>query len=242
MACRRSVTVSPPGDPVPWTFSAPLPYKTSGMRLRALRDACLGGFLYGALLYGAVLSLVHVLHNHLGSARDALIAFGFVLLYGLWGAAFFGLAAWRPSPSRGRRPKERRGLLLGLFVFNLFFWEVFFLYGLTYDQAPLHPTGAWGHGGGARAARGPDRPRARRSAPGCCSGSSRRSGAAALGVGGPWPLRGRLRGPRRGAALRGAGAGREAGRRSAPAIPVDGHGLKVIFVGFDGADWRVTGR
>jgi len=32
------------------------------MRLRALRDACLGGFLYGALLYGAVLSLVHGEH------------------------------------------------------------------------------------------------------------------------------------------------------------------------------------
>ena len=51
------------------------------LRLRSLRDAGLGGFLYGALLYGAVLSLVHVVHNHLGSSRDALITFaGFNLL------------------------------------------------------------------------------------------------------------------------------------------------------------------
>ena len=29
---------------------------------------------------------------------------------------------------------ERRGLLLGLLFFNLVFWELFFLYGLTYDK------------------------------------------------------------------------------------------------------------
>ncbi|MFL6236451.1 MAG: hypothetical protein ACJ76N_25195, partial [Thermoanaerobaculia bacterium] len=69
------------------------------MRLRALRDACLGGFLYGALLYGAVLSLVHVVHNHLGSARGALIVYaGFIVLYGLWGAAFFALAGLAAMP------------------------------------------------------------------------------------------------------------------------------------------------
>src|SRR5918992_4496884 len=109
------------------------------MRLRALRDACLGGFLYSSLLYGAVLSLVHVVHNHLGSARDALITYAvFLLLYGLWGAAFFGLA----SLVSGLSPKG--GPVLGLFAFNLVFWEAFFLYGLTYDQAPLRPRGAFG--------------------------------------------------------------------------------------------------
>ena len=109
------------------------------MRLRALRDACLGGFLYGSLLYGAVLSLVHVVHNHLGSARDALITYAvFLLLYGLWGAAFFGLA----SLLSGFSP--RRGIPAGLFLFNLFFWEAFFLYGLTYDQAPFRPDGRFG--------------------------------------------------------------------------------------------------
>jgi len=109
------------------------------MRLRALRDACLGGFLYGSLLYGAVLSLVHVVHNHLGSARDALITYAaFGLLYGLWGAVFFGLACLATGLA------ERRGISLGLLAFNLFFWEVFFLYGLTYDQAPFKPAGAGG--------------------------------------------------------------------------------------------------
>ena len=49
------------------------------MRLRALRDACAGGFVYGAVVYGAALSLLHVVHNRLGSSRDALIALqGFV--------------------------------------------------------------------------------------------------------------------------------------------------------------------
>ena len=89
------------------------------MRLRALRDACVGGFLYGALLYGAVLSLVHVLHNHVRSAGDALIAFGgFGLIYGLWAAVFFGLVALAAIPFP--RP-ERRGLLFGLLFFNLTF-------------------------------------------------------------------------------------------------------------------------
>src|SRR6185436_20155820 len=31
-----------------------------------------------------------------------------------------------------------------LFIYNLFFWEVALLYGLTYDEAPFHPTGVWG--------------------------------------------------------------------------------------------------
>jgi hypothetical protein len=109
------------------------------MRLRALRDACLGGFLYGAFLYGAVLALLHVIYNQLDSARDALITYGFfLLLYGLWGAAFFGLACL----AAGLR--EERGVRWGLIAFNLFFWEIFFLYGLTYDQAPFSPGGALG--------------------------------------------------------------------------------------------------
>ena len=80
------------------------------MRLRALRDACLGGFLYGALLYGAVLSLVHVVHNHLGSTRDALIVYaGFLLLYGLWSAAFFAAASLAALPfSRPEAQGEAR--------------------------------------------------------------------------------------------------------------------------------------
>lgn len=115
------------------------------MRLRALRDACAGGFLYGALLYGAALSLLHVVHNHVGSTRDALlILFFFGLLYGLWSAAFFLAATVAVWPFSRPEGLERRGLGAGLFVYNLFFWEVACLYGLTYDEAPFHPAGAWG--------------------------------------------------------------------------------------------------
>jgi hypothetical protein len=209
------------------------------MRLRALRDACLGGFLYGALLYGAVLSLVHVVHNHLGSARDALIAYaGFGLLYGLWGAASFALASVAAIPFSRPETQGRRGLLLGLLGFNLFFWEVFFLYGLTYDQAPLRPAAAWGMAGVLALLAVP----------------------IALGaVLGSWLLF------RLCAALRQDGVGLAAfallvigiavhaaaplfaGRAPAakrrtgpePRIDIADTGLKVIVVGFDGADWRV---
>lgn len=115
------------------------------MKLRALRDACLGGFLYGSLVYGSVISLLHVLHNHLGSARDALIVLaGCLLLYGLWSAVFFGLATLAAWPFSRREDLGRRGARAGLLVYNLFFLEIAVLYGLTYDEAPFHPAGAWG--------------------------------------------------------------------------------------------------
>ena len=210
------------------------------MRLRALRDACLGGFLYGSLLYGAVLSLVHVVHNHLGSARDALIAFaGFGLLYGLWGAAFFALASLAVLPFSRPETQGRRGLLLGLLVFNLFFWEIFFLYGLTYDQAPFHPSAAWGMAGVLLLLALP----------------------IALGAGlGSWLLCRLFLALRSGGGLAwavlvllaiglaahaaaplyaGGGASPSVKPGTAPAITVADTGLKVVFVGFDGADWRV---
>jgi Type I phosphodiesterase / nucleotide pyrophosphatase len=198
------------------------------MRLRALRDACCGGFLYGSLLYGAVLSLVHVVHNHVGSVRDALITYAFfLLLYGLWGAAFFGLASLVTGLSR-------RGIPLGLLVFNLFFWEVFFLYGLTYDQAPLKPAGAMGMAAVLLLL------------------------AVLIAVVvfiASWleirllkGLRGRLKSAVAAALLAGLvvhGAAplyvRQEVKRAVqpPRIAALDNGLKVILVGFDGADWRV---
>lgn len=209
------------------------------MRLRALRDACLGGFFYGALLYGAVLSLVHVVHNHLGSARDALIVYAFfLLLYGLWGAAFFGLASLAVLPFSYPEAQGRRGSWLGLLAFNLFFWEVFFLYGLTYDQAPLHPTGKWGMAGVLALLAIP-------------IGLAVALGSwllfrlfAALRYGGMALAAFALLilgiAAHAAAPLYAGGGGRPVKpRRGAPAIPVADTGLKVIFVGFDGADWRV---
>jgi len=204
------------------------------MRLRALRDACLGGFLYGSLVYGTVLSLVHVVHNHLGSAGDALLTYAFfILLYGCWSAAFFALAhllAFRVSAERGR--------WIGLLAFNLFFWEIFFLYGLTYDQAPFGPASA-----GAMAA-----VLLLLAVP-----------IAVAVVAATWSLfrlfamlwsGGRLRWVVAAVLLAGIAAhaaaplysGKVAAEppRLQPArIAVADTGLKVILVGFDGADWRV---
>lgn len=209
------------------------------MRLRVLRDACLGGFLYGSLLYGAILSLVNLLHNQLFAALDALIAYAvFGLLYGLWAAVFFGLASLAVAPFSTPEAQGRRGLLLGLLAFNLFFWEFFFLYGLTYDQAPLHPSAAWGMAGVLALLAAP----------------------IALGAAlGSWLLYrlfltlGRRRWIARACLLLlaagfvahmvalfysgdGVMVSRGGGNR---AIPVADTGLKVVFVGLDGADWRV---
>jgi hypothetical protein len=202
------------------------------MRLRALRNASWSGFLYGSLLYGGALSLVHVVHNHLGSVWDALITYAFfVLLYGLWGASFFGLA----SVVSGFQ--EKRGVVFGLFAFNLVFWEAFCLYGLTYDQAPFGPAGALG------------------------------MAAVLLGLGlaiaiavciASWLLLYLLHGRSSGRPKRIAAAafvvglvahvatpflvGGEAEPKRAgnpPRIEPVNTGLKVILVGFDGADWRV---
>ena len=200
------------------------------MKLRALRDASLGGFVYGSL-YGAVLSLVHVVHNHLGSARDASIAYAFFLaLYGLWGAAFFGLASLASGLA------ESRGIPLGLLAFNLFFWEVFFLYGLTYDQAPFKPAGAFGM-----------------AAVLLLLGLL----IAAVVCAASWlelrlleglQIRGRLKPIIAAALLAGLVAHAAAPlfvkqevRRAAapPRIRAMDTGVKVVLVGFDGADWRV---
>jgi len=205
------------------------------MRLRALRDACVGGFLYGALLYGAVLSLVHVLHNHVRSAGDALIAFGgFGLIYGLWAAVFFGLVALAAIPFP--RP-ERRGLLFGLLFFNLTFWELFFLYGLTYDQAPLHPAAKWGMAGVLLLLALPI-------ALGAALGSWLlwRLLLALRPGGWKWAALALLAvgvGVHAAAPLYPAGEKPVALRKNPPAISVQETGLKVVFVGFDGADWRV---
>jgi hypothetical protein len=211
------------------------------MRLRSLRDACLTGFLYGALLYGAVLSLVHVVHNHLGSARDALIAFtGFGVLYGLWGAAFFALASLAAIPFSRPETQGRRGLALGLFAFNLFFWEVFFLYGLTYDQAPFHPSAAWGMAGVLLLLAVPI-------AMGAALGSwalFRLFAALRRGGGLTWAAAGLLAIGLAAHAAAPLYAGRSPAQPprtgpSPPRIAVVDTGLKVIVVGFDGADWRV---
>lgn len=102
------------------------------MRPSPLRAVCLGGFLYGSIVYGLVLSLIHVLHNRLGSTRGALVTWlVFTLLYGIGAAAVF-LAGYVLS-----RRQVERAAWFGLLLFNLGFWELFWLHGLTYDQYPF---------------------------------------------------------------------------------------------------------
>lgn len=111
------------------------------MNSRPFRAAAIGGFLYGSLVYGLALSLVHVVHNRLGSPWESLLTWVYCsLLYGLGGAVVFlvGSVLARANPGN-------RGLGIGLFLFNLGFWELFWLHGLTYDQYPFgHLNGAGG--------------------------------------------------------------------------------------------------
>lgn len=100
------------------------------MNPRPLRAAAIGGLLYGSLVYGLVLSLAHVIHNRLGSPWESLLTWVYCsLLYGLGGAVVF-LVGCLPA-------RSDRGVGLGLFLFNLGFWELFWLHGLTYDQYPF---------------------------------------------------------------------------------------------------------
>jgi hypothetical protein len=205
------------------------------MKPTPLRAVCLGGFLYGSIVYGLVLSLIHIAHNRLGSTRGALVVFlFFALLYGL-----AGLGAFLAGFVLGRLKLER-GAWFGLLLFNLGFWELFFLHGLTYDQ---YPFGRLSGAGGMvafvaavaalialavalvswllfRLLRGIWRrgwlPRA---AVGAFLLGLILHAAAPLWAGRPWAP--------------------EKGVSPAPKIPVEETGLKVAFVGLDGADWRV---
>jgi Type I phosphodiesterase / nucleotide pyrophosphatase len=207
------------------------------MRLRALRDACAGGFLYGAVLYGATLSLLHVVHNQVGSAREALlILLFFGLLYGLWSAAFFLAATLAVWPFSRPESLEPRGLRAGLLLYNLFFWEVAFLYGLTYDEAPFHPVGAWGMAGVLAllamgiavvvsvASWGLFRLFAMLDARRWLGRAAAILAVLAVAVHAAAPL------------YSGAGKGQ---RVPPPQLAVTATGLKVVLVGLDGADWRV---
>lgn len=206
------------------------------MNFRALRDACLRGFLYGSLLYGAVLAAIHLVHNQVGSVTDALIVFVvFGLLYGLWAAVFFGLARLAAGLFSDPEDRERRGLFWGLLGFNLIFWEIFFLYGMTYDQAPLGPSAAWGMAG-------------------ILAGLALLIAVAVTAV--SWALA-RLAGAMGRRRLTGAVAAlavlallvnaaeplsveRTAATKPAPPrVQAADTGLKVVLVGLDGADWRV---
>lgn len=102
------------------------------------------GFLHGALLYGAALSLLHVVHNRLTSPLDgAIVLTVFALLYGSLSAAAFaagGLIVAAGTRHRAAKADAgRAALVAGLIAFALPFWFLVLNYGLTYDQVPLGP-------------------------------------------------------------------------------------------------------
>src|SRR5215207_1131959 len=150
---------APQADPQPEPREEPIrPPAPAGRPASDLLRVCAAGFLFGGLLYGLPIGLVHLVHNRVDSLRDALAAFGaFLVLYGLWAAAAFALG-WAGSAvvSRmGRRwnlagapehggLRAPRGALAGMVLFHLVFWEIFWLYGLTYDQAPFGPPAGAG--------------------------------------------------------------------------------------------------
>ncbi len=124
-----------------------------GFRQAVLR-ATGAGWVHGSLLYGAVVSLLHVVYDHLPSTWNALVLLvATTLLYGAVSAAVFagvaaclGLARRVLPGGREEHPGSGRGgLLAGAFTFNLVFWFFAANYGLTYDEVPFGPpAGAWG--------------------------------------------------------------------------------------------------
>ena len=204
------------------------------MKSRDLRSACLAGFAYGAVLYGGILSLIHVVYSRLGSVRDALLALAtFALLYGLWAAATFAAGFLLA------RFRLRRGLFFGILLFNLMFWVPYWLYGMTYDQVLLFPRPS-GPGGMLAYAAGlgllvalaaavvswllfrlfellARRGWLARAAAGLFVGAVLVHAAAPLY----------------------ASPGQAKTAAATPQIRVEETGLKVVVVGLDGADWQV---
>ncbi len=111
------------------------------MKLPTLRTVGAAGLVYGAIVYGAPIAILHLLHNQVATVRDGVLTWAAsLLLYGAWGAAtFLGatalLAAW--GLLRRRRfewPAAGSAARLGVLVLNLVFWELFVLYGRTYEE------------------------------------------------------------------------------------------------------------
>lgn len=96
------------------------------------------GLLFGALLFGGPISLLHLVHNRTDGAVAGIAALLlFALLYGIWaGAAFGGLGLlWRTLAHLRRRPAGNPAVVAAC-LFNVVFLELVLFYGLTYGQVP----------------------------------------------------------------------------------------------------------
>jgi hypothetical protein len=230
------------------------------MHRHPVRTALFAGFVYGSVLYGGVLSVLHLVYNRLGSPRDSLVLWaGITLLYGLAGALACGVGGmaatalrnWRfrrgaPSwPSHDDLAVLRGGVLFGVLAYNLAFWELFWLYGLTYDQVPFgRPAGPWGMLGYmalllvaiAVAVVVLSWPLARGVAALAARGRLKAVAVAAwvLGIALHTVLPFVI-----GAPPAAVSSVAEVVERTVPKTVVRDTGLKVVLVGLDGADWQV---
>ncbi|MBN1274498.1 MAG: alkaline phosphatase family protein [Candidatus Aminicenantes bacterium] len=111
------------------------------------------GFLFGAFVFGSVLSILHIRFNRIGNLKEAfVIGLYFLIIYGVWVAVVF-FFSWPAVEllngffSRFRKKKEdaagkpdsrfKAALFLGFFTYLFFYWFLYFNYGLTYDHYPF---------------------------------------------------------------------------------------------------------
>ena len=113
-------------------------------------SAVAAGAVHGALVFGAVVSLLHLVHDRVPSAWNAtvlLVACG--LLYGLAAAAAFaGVAVVLGGIGRlVRRLRVSRyaAVFAGAFAFDAVFGFFVANWGLTYDEVPLGGAGVGGY-------------------------------------------------------------------------------------------------
>lgn len=112
----------------------------------AATGALAAGLVHGSLLYGSVVSLLHVIHDRVPSVWNATVLYvASNLLYGAAAALAFGAVAGGVALVRrvARRPASAppAGLGAAAFVFTFAFWFFAANYGLTYDEVPFGGPG-----------------------------------------------------------------------------------------------------
>lgn len=112
--------------------------------------ALAAGAVHGALVFGAVVSLLHVLHDRVPSAWNATVLLvACCLLYGLAAAAVFaGVAVVLGGAGRVSRrwpASPYAAVFAGAFAFDAVFGFFVANWGLTYDEVPFDGAGVGGY-------------------------------------------------------------------------------------------------
>ncbi|MDX1383684.1 MAG: alkaline phosphatase family protein [Thermoanaerobaculia bacterium] len=110
----------------------------------ALGRWALVGFVHGSLLYGGVISLLHLVHNRIPSVSDGLVLLAVcAAVYGLASAFAFvaggviGRIGSLLLPGRWRSaPGAAPALVMPAFAYTFAFWFLYFNFALHYDQIP----------------------------------------------------------------------------------------------------------